>query len=1351
MHLRIFCFVFSKLMGPRIYHSEESGLPFLTELLNPIQYRRRNYSGILPLEATIEDSNGVIRNGSCLSGHFWKHTGVGANAPQWFIALLQASGQRSSPVLSTQHESRESSDGIGPSLEFLYPQQAQTLVASRLPRSQNRTGFRRRHLSFSRSYVSLSSLCQAPSEASSRHEYAPKLAQVPQNPESLHKDGEASASLQAFLQENGSEFDKAWVLYVAAGCPSKLKSALCAYMSKSPKKKDQRRAWTLFNEIAPKDRTDLDFKNIIKSQILSLPENRPQHLEEICQEAISTPFAQEIISLGLMHMMANRQWSKIISLWKKLLATRANERPPLDFFLDRFDRFHFPDYSLSRHLLAFTAHLISAGTVSAAANDFLRRLIERFISSDDMVISTPIPTLLELLHKCRPLSLPTTRHYFNLIQVFLQSEQRPELVKCILVYRYFRSRFPDERMHLTTIRAITQRVVKFKMTDSMLYFLDEEAHFDENKRPSMLSYNEAMSAFSRIGDVRTVQHLFDRFLADHGHPKFHGSVTPLLAVHARLGDVRETRRQFERIPTEFGLPVNTICWNILLLAYTTAKDLSGALSLFSEMRENKVPFNSYTFGTLMAIFAQRGDVEAIRQLLKEAQKSRVQITRPMIETAVQAYCKNGQLAHAEELIALSWDLAVGGSPLRMWNFLLMRYAFRVSKFSFRRVLDRMGRLGLKPDDMTYAAVMLAYVYAKQVNRAQATLRKMHEAGFQVTEHHYSILLLGYVKERNRDMVYVISREMQKRFGRIGMEESLLSLRMQIARDVETAKDLEIPIEDIVLENAEKTLAESISRFNANPSPANSRLSRPLEGFAVESFTATHYQRLIDAYGIVGGARKALETFTHYMQLRRTAGLSDGDDLKSLPIDFVKAVMNAFSETQNYEKVEECWNSIIANANKAAGTCDLDKILSAPSPESTLPASDVSSLPSIFSMSTQAEKPKIIPAQRFILDYPLSLYLQSLARRGMFAKMHQVVAEVQAAGFALTGFNWSTYVRTLATSDHYPDNVEAFRLFEEKFIVHFPGWSWFLKGYGVRPLNAPVTILHLEGRAGITKSRRMMGKLARKHWRKIDPGYMHPHYPTMVQLASTLQQLRQTSITEGNEHLANLYKIAPQTVDALAAMPTVADKYQGSILRGKAAKRDILPRPTHLSSSHSGALGPSRDMHERTFDDATKEPLVLRKDQHSEPAVNNLNLTGLLAVHEEGLFGPLASILPREDRVDLETTVHEYRVTAQQWKDRIKHYHEVIAMALKDRDIPRADAHKRRLVKLLYSDVKSPTAKRQLFDKDNRKWKLQTPPYLMFKPIAGLHVKPGRTLAKRASVRQRYKGPWTPREDQGDDR
>ncbi|KAJ5788539.1 hypothetical protein N7457_003529 [Penicillium paradoxum] len=1289
----------------------------------------------------LQDSNGVVRSKNSLPSHIWNYNAAGTDTPNWFLALLHASGQRSSPVLNTQHEGRGSSDGIGPSLDFLYPRQGQALTVSHLFRTQKRTGSRRKrsHLSFSRSYVSISSLPRATPEASSSHEDIPERAQEPQNPESPQEDGKANADLHAFLQKNGTEFDKAWVLYIAAGYPSKLRSALCAYLSKSRNRKDQRRTWELFKLIGPQDRTELDYKNVMKSQLFTEDGVKPHRLQRICNEIIRTPmpFAPNIIGLALVHMVKTRQWKNIDHVWKMILQAQPNSQLTLSSLLLQFNRFEFLDYSLARHLLTLADHLKDEKKPSI--NDFARRLVDRFIMSPDMVKLTPITTLLPLLRQYCSLGLLSQIHYLELIKLFHLSEERSEFVKSVLLYRQYRLDLPDALPSKRVLHRMIGRFSELQMTDCLPYFLDEEAHFWE--KPSVFAYREALIGFSRVGDAPKVHELFNSFLADHPtflkqreNPDVHRLVAPLLVVHARLGDVQETRRQFQRISAELGIKPNTVCWNILLLAHTTAGDLSGAVSVFSQMQRNKMRLNSYSFGTLMGHFAKRRDIETVRRLLKEAQSSKVQITRPILDTVVQVYLNNGELTQAEQLIEKSWNLADGGSPLRMWNSLLAAYAFRVSKFSFRRILDRIGKLGLTPDAMTYGAIMLAYVYAMQPDRARATLRTMHQTGLKATEYHYNILLLGYVNQRNRDMVHVIFQEMQTRFGRVAMDASLLNLRMQIARDLENANDSQMPLEDIELENAQKTLVRSITQFNAHPSPVKHRSASSFEGSSLDAFTAKHYQLLIQAYGTEAGPEKALQLLNQYMRQRQS-----DDALESLPIIFIRATMLAALRAHKFKQVEECWGNVLVGVSKTAVTFDINELFPSPSSTSALQRPAESSRSLTSSTSTKANKSKILPAHRFTLDTPLSLYLRSLACRDEYEKIHKVVAEVQAAGFALTGFNWSTYIRMLATSENYNDITQAFRMFEDKFIAHFPGWRWFLKGYGVRPINAPVTLLHLEGRWGATKSRRMMGKLARKQWRKIEPDYMHPHYPTMVQLASTLKRLRHTSIMEGNGHLASLYKIAPKTIDALAAMPSVRDKYQATILRGTASKKDIIASPIKLHSTPSGALGLDSKVKKRTFDDAIQEPFELKKQQYPErSAVDESNLTGFLTKAQEQALSPLSSILPREDRIELETELYEQAEITSNWLSRNARHKKAIARALANKKPNTARFIRRygRRARRAYSNKLSP--ERRLFDKSNRKWKLKTPAYRLFKPDSGLHVKVGQ----RKSTSKYKKRSWT---------
>jgi pentatricopeptide repeat-containing protein PET309 len=1146
----------------------------------------------------LQDANGVIRNQSSLPSHFWNHSDTGKHTPNWFSALLLASGQRSFSVPSTHHQIRGFSDGNRPPLEFLYPHQARVLVASPLIRTQKRTRSRRRSLGlgFSRSYAAIPALSGNTTDVLHSQEDGGKLTEGPQDLQHIQENGQASADLHAFLQKDGTEYDKAWVLYVAAGRPPNFRSALCAYMSKSRRPKERTRAWELFNLIARKDRTELDFENILRSQT-SLPiGEKPSHLELLCEEALSmrTPFL-EIVKLGLTHMVKNRQWSRISYVWELILRKKAKSGLELEPLLDRFNHFEFLEYSLARHLVKLADRL--KDDKDGPLHDFARLLIQRLIESPGMLRLTPTTTLLPLLRQYHSIGIVNQQDYVKLIEHFVEEsgEQRTQFLKCILLYHQCRAAFPDEEMlDEDLLNKIIRGIAEFGMVQCYPYFLNELTRLFG--RPSHFTYKLVLHGFADVGNVAAVYDIFERAVADHGKPSDPWMVSPLLLVHARLAEVQETRRQFDRTSEEFFIEPNVVFWNILVLAYCKARDATGAINVLTEMRRKGVKATPYSLGPLMALFAKRGDIDSVRALFKYAQKNNVEITRPMLDTAVQVYIKNGRLTEAEELVEKGWHMATGGSPVTMWNNLLTEYAVRVSKHSFKRILDRMGKLGLAPNAMTYAAIMLAYVHAGQTDRARRTLRKMYNAGIRPTEQHFSILLTGYANQRNRDMVRVIFQEMETRFVRVGMDASLAQLRIQIARDLENAHDSQILTEDIVLKNAEKTIIQSIARFNSDPSPVNRR--QLITGLHIgipdkKAFTAAHFQQLIHAYGANAAPERALDLLKYYMA-------HSGDDLASVPMGFVVPVMLACLRAHKFKKVQECWDVVLPNVYKVAGTFDMDEHLS---PALSEPAE--SSLSSRSSKpTTPAKSPRVLHANRFVLDTALSVYLRSLACLGEFEKIHRVVTEVQAAGFALTGFNWSAYIEVLATSEDHFDNVEAFRLFEEKFVRHFPGWSWFSKGYGIRPIEAPVTILHLDGQWGITKSRRMMGRFARKHWRKIRPDYMHPHYPTMVHLASTLKRFRHKSIVEGTARLGNLHKIAPRTIAVIAAMPFMRDRYQAKILRGRASTKDILASPIRLRSTPYGALGPDARLKLRTFHDATREPF-----EFDRSAVDESNTTG----------------------------------------------------------------------------------------------------------------------------------------------
>jgi pentatricopeptide repeat-containing protein PET309 len=150
-------------------------------------------------------------------------------------------------------------------------------------------------------------------------------------------------------------------------------------------------------------------------------------------------------------------------------------------------------------------------------------------------------------------------------------------------------------------------------------------------------------------------------------------------------------------------------------------------------------------------------------------------------------------------------------------------------------------------------------------------------------------------------------------------------------------------------------------------------------------------------------------------------------------------------------------------------------------------------------------------------------------------------------------------------------MEAFVTFEEKFMPNFPGWQNLRLGLAVKPEGAPDTLDCIENpKRG--KRRGFLGKAGRRLWSKIQPDFMMPTYTTMVYLASALLDFRERSIIDGGIQLKSLFASAPKTIQTIADMPRLREKFQGIFLRRREELGDKEMEPHEPFVWTGGILG-----------------------------------------------------------------------------------------------------------------------------------------------------------------------------------
>ncbi|KAL1970690.1 hypothetical protein VTN77DRAFT_4334 [Rasamsonia byssochlamydoides] len=1181
----------------------------------------------------LRNSNGVIRSRQSLGSGFWRYRDWDFRL--WYYILLHASKKQSRPqsLRAVKNSGLAADDTASrPFLDFLYPPKSQYFAFSCAARARNGLLLRKKKRSapdLARSYVS-----EASNSASERAKET-----VPGETDQDAREKEAA--LMALLDATDRrDYEKAWDLWMDIGEPPGLRSRVIEYLATSTRVVDLNRAQRLFDTIPSEARSAQDYLHVTTSLLRTV---KSSDVKRICAEAMAKDVGIPAWSVALASFVETTRWDDVLDLWDSRPAGLEKDRshPALSQLMSLSN---LPD-----RVLSLAQYLKGRGEVDkdSGAAKLASFLLEMIFTSSNIMRDITMEMILLLTQAFKELGLLTAKHYYNALDILQSLEIRSNVVRSIVVYRNFRWHLSSEKPPRKLLESLLRTLASLEIAHGIQYLLDEYTSF--YGKPSVEAYKHALTAFSRAGDAINVHNTFDKLLTEYGEPVSGQAmrkpptqrwVTPLLHVYARVGNVEATRKQFNRI-FEFGFSKpNRVCWNILISAYANAQDVDGAFDEWKRMLDAGHKPDSYTLGTLMGLCANRGDIDGVRHLFQVARESRVQITAPMLDTIVEVYCNNNRLDDAEEVAEASLSLNLEGSRTRMWNILLWSYAFRADLDAVSRINSRMAAVGVRPDGMTYAALMLALALIGQPDSARRILRTLHRSRrVHATEFHYTIILYAYVKARNRDMVHIVYREIEERFQNPGLSPRLQMLKSFLERDSQHAVENGDP-SDVHLAMSEEFLIKAIAEFDIRqfaskqPRPGTGRA--PLQ----EAFPALYYEYLITAYGTLGAYGKVQKLFDEYMQKGRLASPQDQKNGPP-PIRLLAALMYAHLRAGQYGKVEECWKMALPRAIELASRRELPDQPSGADgrpPQPSPPQFVQSSQPLVVTEEKAGSKAKatsILPSQRFILSRCLSLYLQALGYYNQHSKIPEVVSEFQKLGFSLTTHNWTTYVQTLAGSDKASDQLEAFVTFENKFMPNFPGWNRLRRGLAVRPEGVPATIDYLESPKR-ARYRNSLGKTGRRLWSKIDPEFMQPTYVTLIYLASALLDFRERSIIDGGEQLNALFSVAPKTIQAIGDMPHLREKFQGVLLRRQEVQGDKEMKPQEQFVWTGGVLGVGGE--QRTVSDPEKDQLSLEEALSGGVSTSSSSPRESLAGDEspQVVAEPPPRTLDYQDEHDIET-------------------------------------------------------------------------------------------------------------------
>jgi pentatricopeptide repeat-containing protein PET309 len=969
----------------------------------------------------------------------------------------------------------------------------------------------------------------------------------------------ASEALQAVLAggEEGKE-ELAWRLYLAIPKDqgnSTLQADLLDYLSAPVGPFDANRIIGLFDDLPVSDRRASSYRAAIGAYLaLGTVDPAVELHEEAASRDVGADIATDVLlgravqhnqwDLGLRVLksfiaLASRNGFDVFSLYQdpsrregsfKIVWGRVSELPYLRGHLDSFflhlEQFRYGLLSTSESrkalrlfllgLTAETTEQILQTIEEEAVGEFLvahfEKLRELGLSNADLYEYTIR----------RMLQLPMYRKYSNMPKPWLT------------LYHWYRRDCQDgtlarARPSKPLIRELIVQFSVHRSTKGIEGVIKDFRTFYPDQSIPYKALRCIIDYYADSGQVDEVHQFFEEFAHAHKDRLDLQILTALPYAYARRVDIEGTEKQFKRITEEFGQTPDTACWNVLLLAYTRADDLDGALACFNRLLAAGATPDRLTFGPLLDLCAARGDIEAYETLYARAEQLNIPIRKDVRARAgfVQALLNfgdpQGAEATAHAMFKNKRSGLLDGSLTHTWNLLIQYYAMKGDIDSSRRLYRQMLENKIPLDTWTYASLMRALIEVKQTNAAYKILRvTMPNNNIKVHAFHYALVIVGFLRERQ------YKHALQAHY------------RMKIRRVPQTSASRMASLQAVGINDLQKLKAakdkDPRSRLEALEKEMREILMADYES-EVATREPGHFRQIDSKYhsapeGYFGfvillyGARRA---FDICKELFQAAAIARQDEANyEAPISLLTAVMETHLRAKEYSEVAKCWELARHQADKLVKT--LQQIISPPNPQIT---NDSLLDPSIVE---SAQSASIARRRRQVLFQATRIYIRSLLERtdpAAIPEAQRTIKDLLVQGFIIDNLTWNEFIQGLCRRGRL---IDAFSACEAYLMPSFPGWRELNPAYvrRDRPGHMWMELRHTD----ITKRS------------------MLPRYKTLVVLATAYAQVRRDeqdgigyNPDMGGWTREVLQTMAPRTVQAIETMPRTGDALQRRFLAG----------------------------------------------------------------------------------------------------------------------------------------------------------------------------------------------------------
>ncbi|KAF2639719.1 TPR-like protein [Massarina eburnea CBS 473.64] len=1046
----------------------------------------------------------------------------------------------------------------GPSLDFLYPEKTVALIRRLSTCASDVADTRRRSLNRSRLRPFSTSQWQPGEGEGASHV---DVIQAKEELENVLLRSTAAKALDALFdtreatKEAGKQ-ELAWLLYSSlpeANRTTRLHIKLLSYLADGDMSRVASRALQVFGAIGSDERRMSSYKIAISSY-MALRMVGPAIM---LQEEAAARF--ETIDIGtdviLQRTIQDNQWDLTLRVFRTFLQQAERMKLRVDYWNRAKNREDFaviwgqvaqlPD--LAKHCHSFVAHIqqFRHGLTSTNKDKHtLSLMVMGFVPAVmDQVIDAPEPDedniwdfFVSLFLDLEDLGLSTRQLYEYSIAKMVDTPRyrvytnRPKI--WLHLYLQYRRQCPDVPGQGPSRYLISRMVVQHGEKDGLErvgdMIQDLRTFYPRNPfTPEALAY--IIRFYAKQGDVGHVHEFFSVYQTRNPAYMDINIISSLVYVYARRIDVAGAVHQFKRINTEFGLMPDAGCWNTLLLAFTRADDLDGALECFNSCLESGIAPDMFTFGPMLDLCAARGDVEAFEALFSRAKALDIPVEtdRRARSGYVQVFLSAGDAEGAEAIaegMHRSWLAGTLRDELltHSWNLLIQYYGVQGDLTNSRRVYRDMVDKKIPMDTWTYGGLMRSLVESKQTSAAYKLLRvTMPMNQVRIHAFHYALIITGLLRENQYRHAERVYERMVKRKVPQTQSSRQASILVVGINELRKLKENRVKNPQRRLIDVEEKLRESIladyGMEIARDQPSHKRYIDTPE---LNNVPQEYFALVIMLYSTRGAFDICKQLFEAASKVTTAA------DNFQAPITLLTSIMEIHYKAQEYDEVQKCWELARAEADPLVKT--ITQVMNPASPA-----------PEPGSLTDPEIKERFISAQiatnrRQILFKAARVYIFSLLKKDDSRSIQQAQRTIRSlltSGFHIDNLTWNSFIQALALRGHI---LDAFSACEMYLMPAFPGWARLRPGY-------------------VGRDRPGYSWMELRH-HDISRRTVIPRYKTIVVLAAAYAQVKRDE-QNGlgyNPEMGGwigevLDRVAPLTIRAIDTMPRTGDGLQQQYL------------------------------------------------------------------------------------------------------------------------------------------------------------------------------------------------------------